>query len=117
MLAVIESPRSFEASSVSFSSKEGKEAKGEREKRRRKDGQSNSTLKPEHRDGGGWRKNAATPHQSATRGALGLGAFLRLIKDIRGRLTRYFSPPSANRGAQPPATGISQEVDEGIFVL
>lgn len=49
--------------------------------------------------------------------SVGLGAFLRLIKDIRGRLTRYFSPPSANRTAQPPATTISQEVDEGIFVL
>lgn len=51
------------------------------------------------------------PRQSARR-ALGLGAFLRLIKDIRGRLTRYFSLPSANRAAT-----VSQEVDEGIFVL
>lgn len=81
----------------------------------RKDGQSNSVLKPDCRDGGGWRKNAATGR--GARRAVGLRAFLRLIKDIRGRLARYFSPPSVNRGAQPPSSIIPQEVDEGIFVL
>jgi len=83
--------------------------------RERKDGQSNSVLKPDCRDGGGWRKNAATSR--GARRAVGLRAFLRLIKDIRGRLACYFSPPSVNRGAQPPLSIIPQEVDEGIFVL
>jgi hypothetical protein len=49
----------------------------------RKGGQSNSALKPDRCDGGGWRKNAATV---GARRAVGLRAFLRLIKDIRGRL-------------------------------
>lgn len=88
------------------------EAEGGWDASERKGGQSNSTLKPDRRDGGGWRKNAATVEAQGER-----WAFLRLIKDIRGRLARYFSPPSVNRGAQPPPSIIPQKVDEGIFVL
>lgn len=80
----------------------------------RKGGQSNSALKPDRRDGGGWRKNAATG-RGRKASEVGLQAFLRLIKDIRGRLARYFSSPSVNRGAQPPPSIIPQKVDEGIL--
>jgi len=34
----------------------------------RKGGQSNSALKPDRRDGGGWRKNAATAGAQGERG-------------------------------------------------
>lgn len=63
----------------------------------------------------GGEKTQPRPGRKASE--VGLQAFLRLIKDIRGRLARYFSSPSVNRGAQPPPSIIPQKVDEGIFVL
>lgn len=48
----------------------------------------------------GGEKTQPRPERKASE--VGLRAFLRLIKDIRGRLARYFSLPSVNRGAQPP---------------
>jgi len=61
---------------------EGRERERTGDAGERKGGQSNSALKPDRCDGGGWRKNAT----AGARRVVGLRAFLRLIKDIRGRL-------------------------------
>lgn len=63
-LPLIESPEALKLPTFLSFAKRGNE--GEREREERKDGQSNSTLKPDHRDGGGWRKNAATPERKAS---------------------------------------------------
>lgn len=113
MLALIESPEELSNYQRFFLAEEGKNWKGEK-------GEGGKTANPipcsnptiVMAEGG--EKTQPRPERKAS---VAPGAFLRLIKDIRGRLTRYFSPPSANRGAQPPPTTISQEVDEGIFVL